>query len=74
MGYSEKTDQIVFKYYYEGLPEDEKTSIRDGFLSASGIAYTSFYYKLRKGKFSLLEQNKLEELCNQKFSWQWKGR
>jgi hypothetical protein len=67
---SEKTVQIVFKYYYEGLPEEEKTSIRNAFLSASGIAYTSFYYKLRKGKFSLLEQSKLEELCNRKFAWE----
>ncbi|WP_099463366.1 hypothetical protein [Parabacteroides provencensis] len=67
---TKKTDQIVFKYYYEGLSEDEKTSIRDGFLSASGIAYTSFYYKLRHEKFSKLEQSKLEELCNQKFTWQ----
>lgn len=70
MGNSEKSSQIVFKYYYERLSEDEKISIRDGFLIASGLAYTSFYHKLRNDKFSKLEQSKLEELCNQKFAWQ----
>lgn len=66
---SEKTGQIVFKYYYEGLSEDDKIGIRDSFLKASGLAYTSFYHKLRNDKFSKLEQSKLEELCNQKFAW-----
>lgn len=66
---SEKTGQIVFKYYYEGLSEDDKIGIRDSFLMASGLAYTSFYHKLRNDKFSKLEQSKLEELCNQKFAW-----
>lgn len=66
---SEKTEQIVFKYYYENLSEEEKTAIRNDFLIASGLAYSSFYYKLRTGKFTKLEQSKLEELCNHKFSW-----
>lgn len=66
---NKKTDKMVFKYHYDKLSEEEKSEVRNEFLKASELSYTTFYSKLRKGNFSRLEKNKLEEICNVKFAW-----
>lgn len=69
MAKDKKTDKMVFRYHYNGLSEEEKTEIRNEFLKASELSYTTFYHKLRVGNFSRLEKDKLEEICNEKFAW-----
>lgn len=66
---NKKTDKMVFRYHYDRLSEEEKSEVRNEFLKASELSYTTFYNKLRKGNFSRLEKNKLEEICNIKFTW-----
>lgn len=46
----------TFKEWYESLPLTEKSKFRDAFLTASGLKYPSFYSKIARGAFSLLEQ------------------
>lgn len=66
---AKKKSNLVFKHYYAGLPEAEKTEIRNKFLSSSGISYPSFYQKLRYDKFLPLERKELNLLCGIEFDW-----
>ncbi len=51
-----KNDIKTFKEWYASLQSNEKAHFRDAFLAASGLKYPSFYSKLARGVFSLLEQ------------------
>lgn len=51
----------TFKEWYNSLSSDEKSEFRDAFLAASGLKYPSFYSKLARGVFSLLEQKFIVE-------------
>lgn len=46
----------TFKEWYNSLSSDSKSDFRDAFLVATGLKYPSFYSKLSRGVFSLLEQ------------------
>lgn len=65
----EKLTDLVFKYHYDSLPEEERADIRNKFLQVSGVAYTTFYHKLRKDKFTPLEKVALDQICSCQFSW-----
>ncbi len=48
-------DKMVFTDYYNTLSDDDKETVRKEVLSQSGMAYTTFYYKLRHNSFKPLE-------------------
>lgn len=56
-----------FVRFYRTKEQDERREIRDKFLAASGLVYTSFYHKLSIKKFSLLELRALCEICGEDF-------
>ncbi len=48
-------DKMVFTDYYNTLSDEDKETVRNEVLSQSGMAYTTFYYKLRNNSFRPLE-------------------
>lgn len=48
-------DKMVFTDYYNTLSDEDKETVRNEVLSQSGMAYTTFYYKLRNNSFKPLE-------------------
>ncbi|RHJ80653.1 hypothetical protein [Parabacteroides sp. AM08-6] len=66
-------DEIVekktFKDYYQSLDEERKKEIRNKFLEESGISYPTFYSKLNRENYSLLERKVLETICQMTFFW-----
>ena len=60
---AEKIEKMTFKDYYQSLDEERKKAVRDQFLVASGISYPTFYSKLTRENYSLLERRALETIC-----------
>lgn len=61
-------EKIIFKEYYESLPDDKaRTDLRNEFVPKY-ISYPSFYRKISDNSFTELELEKLEEITNQKFA------
>ena len=65
----EVLEKMTFSDYYKSLEASDKKRIRSEFISRSGIEFPTFYTKLNSGKYSLLEQKLLEELCSTEFFW-----
>lgn len=67
----QKTDKnpenLTFKDYFSGLSDDEKSEIRDLFITRKYMAYSTFYQKVEKNSWSVLEFEKLEEITGKKF-------
>lgn len=63
-----KAEKKTFKDYYEGLNEKKKTEVRDNFLKMTGLAYPSWYGKIRNMNFSKLEMKALSDICGCEFS------
>jgi hypothetical protein len=64
----EKKEKMTFKDYYRSLDIDAKKSLRDSFLERCNMPYPTFYSKLARNHFSLLEMEALqpfikEEIC-----------
>lgn len=63
-----KTNQdftkMAFKDYYNSLSEEDKTILRERILSESGMAYTTFYYKLRFESWKPLERTLINNIIN----------
>ena len=64
---AEKIEKMTFKDYYQSLDEERKKAVRDQFLVASGISYPTFYSKLTRENYSLLERRALETICQTSF-------
>ena len=64
-----KNEKKTFVEYYSSLPKEEQLIVRNKFLSQSGISYPTFYSKLSRKRYNLLEQKALEDITNQKFIW-----
>ncbi len=61
--------ETTFKKYYYSLEEKTKILIRDAILVKCGISYPTFYSKLNRNKYSLLERKAIEEVCGVSFEW-----
>lgn len=66
---AEKSTKMVFKYHYNSLTEVERIKVRDEFLNRSGISYTTFYGKINCNRFSKLEREALDNICQINFDW-----
>lgn len=53
---AEKIEKMTFKDYYQSLDEEMKKEVRNNFLEGSGISYPTFYSKLTRENYSLLER------------------
>lgn len=69
MGKVENIKKMTFKDYYQTLDEEKKKAVRDQFLMASGISYPTFYSKLTRENYALLERRALETICQTTFKW-----
>jgi hypothetical protein len=52
---SKKMSKMTAKDYYKSLSLDARKAKRDAFIAKSGISYPTFYSKMARGSFSLLE-------------------
>lgn len=59
---SAESSKMVLKNHYDCLSEEQRVSLRDEFLSESGISLCSFYQKLREDKFRPLERKLFHSL------------
>jgi len=66
---AEKIEKMTFKDYYQSLDEEMKKEVRNNFLEGSGISYPTFYSKLTRENYSLLERKLLETICQTTFIW-----
>lgn len=60
-------DILVFKAYYEALPDDSKSSLRNKIVPKY-MSQSAFYRKKDENSFSELEFEKIEFLTDQIFS------
>ena len=58
----QKISKMVFKDYYENLIDADKEVLRNLIISESGMAYTTFYYKLRNNSFNQLEEKLIRNI------------
>lgn len=59
---TEKSNIPNYKSLIMMMPKETRLALRDEFLKKSGLPYPSFYTKLRRNKFRLLEMNLMNEL------------
>ena len=55
----------IFKDWYDSLTLEERKEFRTVFLKETGLLYPSFYSKLARSKFSLLEQRFIQEYAGE---------
>lgn len=60
----EKSTKMVFRYHYDKLTDAQKDIVRKRVLEESGMAYATFYYKLRTDSFKPLEMKLITEIIN----------
>ena len=58
----QKISKMVFKDYYDSLPDDSKETMRNRIIAESGMSYTTFYYKLRHNTFKPLEERLIDKI------------
>lgn len=63
---TENTEKLSFKDYYDSIDTDQKNYLRDKMYEV-GMANSTFYYKVREEKFTILELKELGVLTNQNF-------
>lgn len=66
---AEKIEKMTFKDYYQSLNEELKKLVRNQFLEESGVSYPTFYSKLTRENYTLLERRALEKICQTTFKW-----
>lgn len=60
----EKSSKMVFRDHYDKLSDEQKDTLRKRVLEASGMAYATFYWKLRNDSFKPLEMKLINEIMN----------
>lgn len=60
----EKSTKMVFRCHYDKLTDAQKDIVRKRVLEESGMAYATFYYKLRTDSFKPLEMKLITEIIN----------
>lgn len=60
----EKTSKMVFRNQYEKLSNVQKDLLRKRMIEESGMAYATFYYKLRTDSFKPLEMKLINDIIN----------
>ena len=58
---TEESQKMVLKDHYDALSEEDKIALRKEYMDATGMAYTTFYAKLRNDSFRPLERNLFEK-------------
>lgn len=65
MEIGQNLSKMVFKDYYDNLSDGDKEDIRNRILEESGMAYPTFYYKLRNNTFKPLELKLIEKVIEE---------
>lgn len=60
----ENSSKMVFRDHYNKLTDTQKDIVRKRVLEESGMAYATFYYKLRTDSFKPLEMKLITEIIN----------
>lgn len=60
----EKSTKMVFRDHYDKLSDEQKDILRKRVIEESGMAYATFYYKLRTDSFKPLEMKLITEIIN----------
>ena len=56
--------KMVLKDHYDILSEEDKVVLRKEYMDATGMAYTTFYMKLRTDSFKPLERKLFEKMVS----------
>lgn len=59
---NEESQKMVLKDHYDALSEEDKIALRQEFIEATGMAYSTFYMKLRTDSFRPLEKKLFEKM------------
>lgn len=59
---TEESHKMVLKDHYDALSEESKITLRKEYMDATGMAYTTFYSKLRTDSFRPLERRLFEKM------------
>lgn len=59
--------KMRFLDYYRSKSASERIEIRNRFLKESGVTYPSWYVKICRGRFRVLELKLLSDICKNKF-------
>ena len=62
MAKTQKSQKMVLKNHYDALSEEDKIAFRKEYMDTTGMAYTTFYTKLRTDSFRPLERNLFEKM------------
>lgn len=62
MGKTEESQKMVLKDHYDTLSDENKIALRKEYMDATGMAYTTFYTKLRTDSFRPLERQLFEKM------------
>lgn len=58
----EESKKMVLKDHYDALSEEDKVALRQEYIEETGMAYSTFYLKLRTDSFRPLEEKLLEKM------------
>lgn len=58
----EESQKMVLKDHYDTLSEEDKIALRKEYMDTTGMAYTTFYMKLRTDSFRPLERQLFEKM------------
>lgn len=61
---TEESPKMVLKDHYDALSDESKIALRKEYMEATGMAYTTFYSKLRTDSFRPLERGLFEKLIS----------
>lgn len=61
---TEESQKMVLKDHYDALSEEDKIALRKEYMDTTGMAYTTFYTKLRNDSFRPLERNLFEKMVS----------
>ncbi len=60
----EESQKMVLKDHYNTLSEEDKIKLRKEYMETTGMAYTTFYMKLRTDSFRPLERSLFEKMIS----------
>ena len=61
---NEESQKMVLRDHYDILSEEDKIALRQEFIDATGMGYSTFYMKLRTDSFRPLERSLFEKMIS----------
>lgn len=59
--------KLLFRVWYDSLGNIKKREFRDAFMKTSGIQFPTFYSKLQRNSFTILEKKAIREIIGEEY-------